>query len=272
MIPCHKFNTMSKSPTWVCLVGPPYVSYSGPTQPNPTQNFWQWQHGHIQKRPQPTTNHRHGGGRLAGACWGTRHSREDWQRRCSHVFEWRNEKDRRNDRDHPHSCDVHRSRSQVEMAGYLLRPWEDVPYTTITTRKRTETNYQLGWCPSCRPWPSRNQCGNKPKRRRRFMWHLLTVLVQRCSTNGSLVVWISGIPLWYGLLLGRAPLESQTTGPQTTNVPLVEMLSIKSNICDLLFHIQLRSFVLTSWGSTIFTEDSSAPYIWYLTIRPHWFS
>ena len=34
------------------------------------------------------------------------------------------------------------------------------------------------------------------------------------STNGQLVVWIPGIPLWNGLLLGgTVPFESQTTNP-----------------------------------------------------------
>ena len=67
------------------------------------------------------------------------------------------------------------------------------------------------------------------------------------------VLWIPRIPLWKGLFTYL--YKSQTTGPQTTSLPLVEMLHPISHVFNLFFFgltIGLRcgSHSGTSWSAT----------------------
>lgn len=130
------FNTTSESPTWVCLVGPPYVSYSGATQPN--RRLLEMTTGPYPKKA--STNHKSSTRRWSSCLCLLGDKALNWglTTQMFSCFEWRNEKD------HPHSCDFHRSRSQeVEIWGYF---WD--------------LGRMLGWCPLS---PLAIYCGVKPK-------------------------------------------------------------------------------------------------------------
>ena len=51
----------------------------------------------------------------------------------------------------------------------------------------------------------------------------------------GLVVWLFGIPLWRDCYLGTPWFESQTTRPQTTNLPLVDIRTLPYNTTQKLF-------------------------------------
>ena len=72
------------------------------------------------------------------------------------------------------------------------------------------------------------------------------------STNDKmvvwgLVVWISGIPFMKGIVTYRGSLESQTTGPQTTNLSLVDVyMYLKHDITHILYTVNKFPIYTTS--------------------------
>ena len=87
----------------------------------------------------------------------------------------------------------------------------------------------------------------------------------------SQVVWIAGMSLWKRLLLRGTRLESQTTGPQTTKLSLVDKFRYKikhllrelqsSNLSTSLppafVFFSMSYLVTSSWSDSIQTKKSA---------------